>query len=234
MKMPPGEIAREVEKESLVASNDWASRPWFRSGVALLLIVVLLGTILAFRGVGRWLVREDPLSHADAIVVLSGSMPARAEEAAKIFHMSCAPEVWVSRPGSAGAELGKLGISYAGEEEYNRQILIHEGVPANAVRVFPDSIVDTEEEVEEVSRQLRAQNKKSVIIVTSPQHTRRAKALWRRLAETNQTAIVRAAWEDNFDADHWWRNTRDAFSVVREMMGLANAWAGLPVRPPAH
>ncbi len=34
-----------------------------------------------------------------------------------------------------------------------------------------------------------------------------------------------------FDADHWWRNTRDAFSVVRELMGLLNVWTGLRVHP---
>lgn len=99
------------------------------------------------------------------------------------------------------------------------------------MRIFPDAIVDTEEEVEEVVRQLRDTRKHSVLIVTSPQHTRRVKVLWRKFAETGQTAFVRAAWEDNFDADHWWRNTRDLFSVMREVMGLANAWAGLPVRP---
>jgi uncharacterized SAM-binding protein YcdF (DUF218 family) len=231
MKMASDEIVRETGSSK--APQRSVSRPSFRSGSILLLIAVALAAILAFRGVGWWLVREDPLFRADAIVVLSGGMPARAEEAAKIFRMDLAPEVWISRPRSAAAELEKLGISYAGEEEYNRQILIREGVPADAVRIFPDAIANTEEEVEEVSRQLRARNKKSVIIVTSPQHTRRVKVLWRGLAGENQEAIVRAAWEDPFDAGHWWRNTRDVFSVVREMMGLANAWAGLPVRPHA-
>ena len=42
---------------------------------------------------------------------------------------------------------------------------------------------------------------------------------------------VHAAHDDPFDADHWWRNTRDVFSVVRETLGLVNAWAGLPVPP---
>jgi hypothetical protein len=34
--------------------------------------------------------------------------------------------------------------------------------------------------------------------------------------------------------DHWWRNTRDALAVVREILGLINLWAGLPVRPHSH
>jgi len=205
-----------------------------RSAIIIALIAIAIGAVLLFRDAGKWLVREDPLSHADAIVVLSGSMPARAEEAAKIFQMGYAPGVWVSRPNSAAAELEKMNITYTGEETYNREVLIQKGIPANAVRILPDSIVDTEQEIEEVSRRLRDENKSSAIIVTSPQHTRRVRVLWRRLAQPGQVSMVRAAWEDNFDARHWWSNTRDAFAVTREVLGLTNAWAGLPVRPNAN
>jgi hypothetical protein len=41
--------------------------------------------------------------------------------------------------------------------------------------------------------------------------------------------LVRAATEDSFDAAHWWRSTKDALDVVREYLGLLNAWAGLPL-----
>src|ERR1700722_11202628 len=81
--------------------------------VALLL---LLSAVLAFRGVGHWLVREDSLAPADVIVVLSGSMPYRAEEAARIFQMGYAHEVWISRPESPVEELNAMGIHFLGEE----------------------------------------------------------------------------------------------------------------------
>jgi hypothetical protein len=29
----------------------------------------------------------------------------------------------------------------------------------------------------------------------------------------------------------WWRNTGDALDVVREVLGLLNVWAGLPLQP---
>jgi uncharacterized SAM-binding protein YcdF (DUF218 family) len=201
---------------------------------ASVLLLLLAGVWVGLRGAGRWLVRDDPLSRADAVVVLSGSMPYRAEEAARVFRMGYAPEVWVSRPVSPAGELEKLGIHFVGEEEYSREILIHEGVPEKAVDIFPDVIVDTEQEVEEVVRQMRRTGKTKVIIVTSPEHTRRVRTLWRKLAQDNTKAIVHAAPEDPFDADHWWRNTTDAFAVVREYLGLLNAWAGLPVRPHSH
>lgn len=195
------------------------------------MLVLAAGAIIAFRGVGTWLVREDSLAPADLIVVLSGGIPGRAERAAAIYRMTYAPEVWVSRPESPADDLAKVGVHYIGEDEYNREILMHEGVPESAIHIFPDAIVNTEEEVQETARQMRQQHKTTVIIVTSPQHTRRVRALWRQIVGGNPRMIVRAAWEDPFDSRHWWRNTRDTFSVVREMLGLLNVWIGLPVGP---
>ena len=43
--------------------------------------------------------------------------------------------------------------------------------------------------------------------------------------------MVRAAGEDRFDPRHWWRSSGDALEVVREILGLLNAWAGLPLAP---
>jgi uncharacterized SAM-binding protein YcdF (DUF218 family) len=203
----------------------------FRIALLIVVLGLCVAGVFAFRGLGRWLVREDALRRADVIVVLSGGMPWRAEEAGKIFEAGYAREVWVSRPENSAASLESMGIQYVGEEDYDREILIHGGVPAPSIRFFQRPLVDTQQEVEETAREMRAAGKTSAIIVTSRYHSRRVQALWRRLAGENLTAIVRGAPEDPFDADHWWRNTRDAYAVMREVMGLLNAWAGLPVRP---
>ncbi|HXW62699.1 MAG TPA: YdcF family protein [Candidatus Acidoferrales bacterium] len=208
-----------------------ARRFWFRIAALIALVVVCLAAVLAVRGAGRWLVREDPLRPSDVIVVLSGSMPWRAEEAARIFSLGDAREVWVSHPAAPVDELASMGIPYVGEEYFSREVLIHSGVPAAAIRVLPDPIADTEQEVAEVAREMRREQETSAIIVTSPQHTRRVKALWNKIVGDHPRLIVRAAFQDPFDADHWWHTTADTFSVVREFMGLLNVWLGLPVRP---
>jgi hypothetical protein len=64
-------------------------------------------------------------------------MPERAEGAAEIFRRGYAHEVWGSRPGSPGAELAAMGVHYAGEEDYNREVLIHLGVPETNIRISP-------------------------------------------------------------------------------------------------
>jgi uncharacterized SAM-binding protein YcdF (DUF218 family) len=197
----------------------------------LLLLILAIAGVVAFRGIGRWLVVEDPLDHADAIVVLSGGLPYRALEAAKIFRQGMAPQVWLTRPANPSAVLGNMGISFEGEESYSRAVLIHEGVPESAIRILAPVIVNTEDEERAIIAEMRATRADRAIIVTSRPHTRRVRALWRRLAPSGLALIVRSASGDDYDADHWWRTTRDSLSVMRETMGLLNAWAGLPVRP---
>ncbi len=198
------------------------------------LAVLLLGIALAaFRSAGRWLNREDPLAHADVIFLVSGGLPERAQEAAQVYAMGYAPEVWFSRPDSPAKKLAKLGVTFVGEEEYNREILVHAGVPESAIHILAGPVVNTEEEMEEAGTELRRSGKTTVILVTSPQHTRRVWSIWQKLVGKDPKATIHAAHGDPFDPDHWWRNTRDILSVVREYLGLINAWAGLPVPPHA-
>jgi uncharacterized SAM-binding protein YcdF (DUF218 family) len=214
------------------SSQRVAGRRRRRPGILVLVILLLLVLVgvAVFRNVGHWLVREDALGRADVIVVLSGGLPYRAQAAAEVFKSGYAPAVWVSRPLGPREELAALGIQFLGEEEYDRRILMRQGVPDSAIRIFPDTIVNTQDEVEEISREMRRDGMHTVIIVTSPQHTRRVRALWSKLVGDNPRVIVRAAPDDPFDADHWWRTTADVLAVVREAMGLLNVWAGLPVR----
>jgi uncharacterized SAM-binding protein YcdF (DUF218 family) len=215
-----------------MANAATSNRSSSRKGIAaIILLVAILLAILAARGAGRWLTRQDPLAHADVIVALSGGLPYRAEAAAALYKQGYAPEVWISKPDGPQEDLAALGIQFIGEEEYNREIAVKLGVPPSAIQILPDPVINTEQEILEIPREMRRTGKRSVIIVTSPEHTRRVRALWRKLAGDDFTLIVRVAPDDPFDADHWWTNTRDTFSVVREFLGLTNVWLGLPVRP---
>jgi hypothetical protein len=59
-------------------------------------VLITMG-LLVFLGIGRWLVLQDPLVHADAIVILSGHLPDRALEAARLYGAGYAQQVWISR-----------------------------------------------------------------------------------------------------------------------------------------
>ncbi len=199
-------------------------------GISLLVLLLFLA-LMAFLNLGRWLDKENPLQKAAAIAVLSGRMPDRALEAARLYNQGYAPEVWLSYSVEPGATLQKYSVSYVGEEAYDRQILVHQGVPENAIRVLDPPIANTADEMRTFGQALLKEKVRRIIIVTSKVHTRRAAALWKRLASNDGEAIVRGVSDDAFDPAHWWRNTRDALDVVREVLGLLNTWAGLPLRP---
>jgi hypothetical protein len=50
------------------------------------------------------------------------------------------------------------------------------------------------------------------------------------LVGSDPELIVRYARDDPYDGAHWWRRTKDGLDVVREVLGLANAWAGFPLQ----
>jgi hypothetical protein len=124
-----------------------------------------------------------------------------------------------------------MGVSYIGEDVYNVQLLMHEGVPADAIRLLEPPIINTADELSAVSGALEAGKGTKAIIVTTKVHTRRVRILWNRLAASRGQAIIRAASDDPFQPQRWWRTTGDALDVVREVLGILNARAGLPLRP---
>jgi hypothetical protein len=108
---------------------------------------------------------------------------------------------------------------------------MREGVPANAILTVEPAINDTADEIRAITAELEREKAQTVIIVTTKAHTRRVRTLWTELSRGRWRAIVRAASADPFAPDHWWRSTGDALDVVREVLGLLNAWAGLPLHP---
>jgi uncharacterized SAM-binding protein YcdF (DUF218 family) len=190
--------------------------------IAAMALVFLLG-------VGRWLVVEDQLGKAQAIVVLSGRMPIRAIEAAKLYRGGYAPEVWLTHNPETEKVLAQMGIHFVGEEFYNYRVLVHEGVPPEAIRVLPEPIVNTADEMVAVAIELSKQHGSTVIFVTTKAHTRRVRSLWRKIGAGQGRAIVRASSADPFQPGHWWRTSGDALDVVREVLGLLNSWGGLPL-----
>jgi len=208
------------------------SRKLRHAAIVLLVFAVLAsGGVWAFRHVGTWLVVQDPLEPAHAIVVLSGRMPLRALQAAEIYRQGYAAQVWITRPVSPAEQLEQMHINFVGEEFYNEKVLMAQGVPRDAIRVLERPTSNTEDEVEAIAAALRRAGGNKAILVTSMPHTRRVKTIWKALVGEAPRAIIRYAPQEEYDGAHWWRNTHDAYDVAREVLGLGNAWAGFPSRP---
>ena len=200
----------------------------------MLVVFVLTGVVYwAFRNVGSWLVVADPLKRARAIVVLSGGAPFRAMGAASLYHQGWAPEIWITAGYDRRASEAylRLGVPYTQESEYSRRVLEKLGVPADAIRVLPTPIRNTVDEVSVTAAALRRENGDVVIIITSPPHTRRVRTIWRLEMGDHPQAIVCYDSYEEYDPKRWWRITVEGDDVIREILGLFNAWLGFPAKP---
>lgn len=218
-----------------VAARTASWRRWRVRALTLLAVSAALVGLLGWgvAGLGHWLVTSDPLEPARAIVVLGGHVPFRAMEAARLYRAQWGREVWLTR-GVVLDEvvaLERLGIETIGEDEYNRYVLERTGVPSDAIRVLSPRVRNTADEVRLIAGEVRRIGGDRVILVTSKAHSRRVRATWRALVGAIPRALVRYPPEDPYNPDRWWRRTRDALIVAREVLGLLNVWTGFPVQP---
>jgi uncharacterized SAM-binding protein YcdF (DUF218 family) len=152
-------------------------------------------------------------------------------EAATIYKGGWATEVWLTKEARTAEELAldRLGVPVVRGEAYSREALERLAVPPAQIRLLEDGVRNTVDEMRVVARELGADDR--VILVTSKTHSRRVRATWAAVVGPSPRALVRHAVEEPYRSGAWWRNTRDALDVSREVFGLMNVWAGFPVGP---
>ena len=172
------------------------------------------------RAMGTWLRVEDRLERADAIVVLAGGTPRREATAATLWKEGWAAHIIISRPLERPdlRELIDLGIRRFDLQGESRKALEAYGVPADQIIAIPDISRTTEPELALVRDAANARGYRRLILVSSPEHTRRVKIIWSRQASGGPEAIVVPAREP-FPFESWWRNRRAAESVLHEYLG---------------
>jgi uncharacterized SAM-binding protein YcdF (DUF218 family) len=123
------------------------------------------------------LIVEKPLEKADAILVLGGSAVyiERTRRAAEIYKQGVAPKVLLTNDGErAGwSRKERTNIPYV---ELARRALVAQGVPEEAIDILPGEVTGTDWEARRLLADLERNGVRSVLLVTSAYHTRRA--LW--------------------------------------------------------
>jgi uncharacterized SAM-binding protein YcdF (DUF218 family) len=226
--LPDDPFAPPLFDDAEPARASRSSAPWIFAIVVLLAICASVALLL---NVGRWLVLEDPVEKVDAIAVLSGRIPIRALEAARLYQDGWAHQVWLTHPNEPTASLAALDIDDPGEDAIDAKILQHGGVLPADIQTLSTPIANTIDEVRAIASEAEKQNASTIMIVTTKAHTRRVHALWKKYANSRVRIIVRTPRDDPFDPVHWWRSTTDVLDVVREVLGMFNVWLGMPLRP---
>jgi uncharacterized SAM-binding protein YcdF (DUF218 family) len=195
---------------------------------ALVILGVVLGAGLAalVLGAGRLLVDEDPLpTHADAIVMLAGSISDRVLEAADLYRAGVAPRVVVTRERVPRGDwaLRARGVRLPESAEQTVAALRALGVPTSAITVIPRRTSSTDSESHTIARWACARVR-SVVVVTSRYHARRARMILRQALAPEIALAIRPARHDPFQPGRWWRDRRDAKAVLSELEKLAHYW----------
>lgn len=197
----------------------------------IFLIVAGFAGLLCFLPfAGRFLVREDPLAPADAIVVLAGSRAERWLEAVDLYHARVAPTIVLTPGRMDGAEqrLHARGIRFPREGELARDAMIQMGVPAGSVHVLPGSVDNTAHEAAALRHAFPGSRWRRIVVVTSKYHTRRAGFAFRREFAGTETEIrVRASRHDESEPARWWRHRPDVRFVTSELQKLVLYRLGL-------
>lgn len=188
---------------------------------------------------GRFLINDEPLEKGDAIVVLAGSIPDRILEAVSLYKEGYAPRIFLSRghipPGYS--RLAALGIHVPRQFELNRFVAERSGVPPAVLTEVGGNEHSTVDEAQEVLRFAGSQGVRTLIVVSSKAHTRRASIIYRHLADPSLRIISRPSRFDEFAAERWWHDRTARRRVIIEWQKLLafvtiDRWRFSPVPPP--
>jgi uncharacterized SAM-binding protein YcdF (DUF218 family) len=194
---------------------------WRRIFVAFLLLVLLW--LVAWLG-ARWLIVSAPLDHADAIVVLSGSstLSERTQHAARLYSQHRSKRILLTTDNRQG------GWSAAEHRNpYFDEIAVKElsglGVPSQNVEVVRPPVNSTWDEALLISQYSKTHNLRSILIVTSSYHSRRALWTFRTLLRGSSTQIGLDPVETGIQTPSpttWWLHARGWQLVLVEYLKL--------------
>ena len=193
------------------------------------LIAVLIVALYTLSKLGAFLVVEDPLVKADAIFVLGGTRFERPLEAVDLYKEGWAPRILLFRMVQdwGEVELLRRGFDFPLESDVQFDALRRMGIPADAIAVLGEKD-NTKVEALEIHDQVVAHQWKTIIVVTSKQHTRRARlVVTRKLAGTGTQVIMRASRYDRTRPERWWRDRPTLRFTVFESQRLLGYWLGI-------
>jgi len=176
------------------------------------LLVCLLIWPFAAWAAARLLITEAPLAKADAIVVLGGrpNIQENAREAARLLREGRAPIILLTNDNQRGpwssAEQRNLYCYERSLEEIHNA-----GAPDKSVDVLMNEVSSTYEEAELVKRYAVDNGLKSVLVVTSAYHSRRALWTFSRVFRDKEVKVGLTPVSPGTDSPRpatWWLTRR--------------------------
>lgn len=194
----------------------------------LFLLFVIWAVLTAYhepilKTVGGFLVVSHELEPSDVMVCLSGGTVERGLAAADAYHKGLAPHLFIIReiPPDGYELLERAGIQVPESVDLLHRILTGMGVPESAVMKSEHPAPSTIGEARLVQSLVEDKGYRSVILVTSPTHTRRAWRTFRReLDEEDVRILMLPSPYSGFHPEDWWKTRRYVREVIVEYQKL--------------
>ena len=191
---------------------------WIGFITVFCIIAGAVGLFLA----GNWLQSGDIIDgmhKSDAIVLLAGSY-FRPIYAAELYSKGLAPLIYVSRPIKRNDRhlLRSVDVKLPLQEEIFRRLLLKNGVPSDAINFFGESSISTTQEAKAL-RETIGVELKSLILVTSPCHVRRAKMIFEDMLPNCEVLVVGTPYEPF--PKKWWLARTPAINTFNETIKIA-------------
>ncbi len=184
--------------------------------VAIFAVVLFLGHGVILGKAGGYLLKSDELKPADAIVILSGEEKERIEYGVKLFKDGWARKdriIMSGGPAVGNHTSASLMKEYAG----------YLGVPGRYV-LTEDRSRSTEENAVYTKGILNRKGYRSIILVTSPYHSKRASVIFQEVLGRQVKVISAPCKRSWFSFDEWWKRRRDRDMVLSEFSKFLRIW----------
>ena len=196
----------------------------------LVFFSAFIGWVCLAPSLAEHLIVEKPLEKADAILVLGGSSTyvERTHKAAELFKQGIAPKIFLTNDGEQGGwDRREQRNPYFVERA--RWELINQGVAESAIEILPGIVRGTQDEAVLLEKTLAEKPLKSLLIVTSPYHTRRAFSAFASIlhekADAPEIGIVSPApGEQSPPPAVWWLSVRGWRFVAGEYLKFVYYW----------
>ena len=185
-------------------------------------IVAIVAAIVASGWYGRaivlraaassWIV-SDPLTRADAIVVLGGNLHPRV--AAEMYQRGLADKVLVSQTPKFWQEPADL----PSDAELNRDALIKLGVPAESIEFFGAGNTNTREEAVALKRWAERNASNAFIIPSETFAARRVRWIFHHEISSSHIAIMVPAYDPPYySREDWWKSEKGVVAFQNEIL----------------
>jgi uncharacterized SAM-binding protein YcdF (DUF218 family) len=207
------------------AANPSSERPWRRRLKRASLACALLGLValalfllhepLLAGAANLWIV-DEPVTNADAIVVLGGGLPMRPLEAIELYEEGRSRKLLVVK-----VELNPAQEAGIVEPEHVvvTQFLEKGGVPAEAIVPIGTACSSTWEDIVAARQWAEQAGASKLLIPTDLFHTRRVSWICNRVfKDSTVRPFVSAITPIKYDATNWWRDENGLITFQNEVI----------------